>query len=125
VVEGYQIFLGINATEPYSQTKVNFTPLHYTLETPISTKGHDGTLRTLVRSWGLIDTLLMHHPDSTLLQHTIEEKRNRIALPLLSAELLEYLSVQRKRVVYLISPGCDPVMGDNRAKQRFIYLLFL
>ena len=28
-------------------------------------------------------------------------------------------------VVYLISPGCDPVMGDNRAKQWFVYLLFL
>jgi len=40
-----------------------------------------------------------------------------IALPLLSAELLVYLLVQRKRVIYLISPGCDPVMGDNRAKQ--------
>jgi hypothetical protein len=65
VAEGYQIILGIDANEPYSQTKGNFTPLHYTLETPISTKGHDGTLSTLVRSCGLIDPLLMHHPDST------------------------------------------------------------
>ena len=45
-----------------------------------------------------------------------------IALPLLSAELLVYLPAQRKRVVYLISLGCDPIWEiTGRSNDLFTY----
>ncbi len=64
VEKGYQIILGIDSNEPFSTTNGNFTPLHYTTETPIPLKRHDGTLNTLIKTCGLIDPLLLHHPDS-------------------------------------------------------------
>jgi len=53
VEKGYQIILGIDANEPFFVIEGNFTPVHYTLEKPIPTKGHDGTLATLIRTCGL------------------------------------------------------------------------
>ncbi len=61
--QGYLIVLGIDANEPYDSSAGNFTPLEFQLEKPIPTHGHDGTLSTLVRTSGLADPLLLHHPD--------------------------------------------------------------
>ncbi len=64
VESGYHIVLGIDANEAYHGKGGSFTPITYQLDSPISIKGHDGTLATLVRSCGLMDPLLCHHPDS-------------------------------------------------------------
>jgi hypothetical protein len=64
VGKGYQIILGIDANEPFVATEGNYTPVHFTLDQPIPTKGHDGTLATLVRTCGLLDPLLIPHPDT-------------------------------------------------------------
>lgn len=56
--QGYKIILGIDANEAYSTTAGKCTPLQYTLEKPISTMGHDGTLATLVCTCGLHDPTL-------------------------------------------------------------------
>ena len=48
VGKGYQIILGIDANEPFVASEGNYTPVHFTLDQPIPTKGHDGTLATLV-----------------------------------------------------------------------------
>jgi hypothetical protein len=61
--QGYLIILGIDANEPYDPLGGNFTPVDFQLDTPIPLKGHDGTLATLVCTSGLVDPLLIHHPD--------------------------------------------------------------
>jgi hypothetical protein len=58
---GYQIILGIDANEPFHGTGGNFTPLQFTMDKPIPTKGHDGTLEPLVQTCGLIDPLQIQH----------------------------------------------------------------
>ena len=56
------IILGMDANDPYNPSEGKFTPLDFQLTKPISTKGHDGTIETLVRTSGLIDPLLHQHP---------------------------------------------------------------
>ncbi|MFN9981286.1 MAG: hypothetical protein ACK53Y_15280, partial [bacterium] len=55
VEQSYQIILGIDANESFTATAGNYTPVDFTLEKPIPTKGHDGILATLVRTCGLRD----------------------------------------------------------------------
>jgi hypothetical protein len=64
VERNYQIILGIDANESFTATAGHYTPVDFTLEKPIPTKGHDGTLATLVRTCGLRDPLLLHHTET-------------------------------------------------------------
>ena len=68
--QGHSIILGINANEGYINQPAKFFPLSFTLHTPISPIGHDGTLVTLIRSCGLCDPLVIHHPDSLFQEST-------------------------------------------------------
>lgn len=71
---GCFIILTIDANEGIGKETGTFFPLDYNLEKPISTKGHDGTIRTLVRTCGLCDPLLVQHTDTPHLLPTEEEK---------------------------------------------------
>ena len=44
----------------------------------------------------------------------VTDDETSIVVPKISQQTL---SKEMEGVVYLISPGCNPVMGDNRAKQ--------
>jgi hypothetical protein len=71
VESGYHIVLGIDANEAYHGKGGSFTPITYQLDSPISIKGHDGTLAKLVRScgWTLSSAITLIVP---LQKHTTE-----------------------------------------------------
>jgi hypothetical protein len=83
--KGYQIILGIDANEPFLVNEGNFTPVHYTLEQPIPTKGHDGTLATLVRTCRLQDPLLLQHSE---VQPTYDRGQEKIDFLFVSTGLI-------------------------------------
>jgi len=91
IASGYQITLGMDANEPYIPEEGNFIPLDYQLITPIPTKGHDGTLATLVRTSGLVDPLLHHHPD-TPPPPTYDRGKEKIDFLFVSAALLPHIT---------------------------------
>jgi len=64
VEKGFKIILGIDANEPFDTSTGNYTPVEFTADRPIPITGHDGTLATLVRTWGLQDPLLLHHSEA-------------------------------------------------------------
>lgn len=58
---GCFIILSIDANESIKSDTGAYCPLDFTLDKPISTKGHDGTIATLIRTCGLCDPLIMQH----------------------------------------------------------------
>lgn len=61
--EGHEIILTIDANEGLQESGT-YRPLDYSLEQLIKSKGHDGSLSTLVRSCGIVDPLVQHHRDT-------------------------------------------------------------
>jgi hypothetical protein len=88
--EGYMIILGMDANDPYNPSEGKFTPLEFQLTKPIPTKGHDGTIETLVRTSGLIDPLLHQHP-GTPPPPTYDRGNDRIDFIFVSSALLPYV----------------------------------
>jgi hypothetical protein len=86
--QNYSIILGIDANEGSYGQIGNYCPLIYTLDTPITGTGHDGSLATLVRSSGLCDPLLLHHPD-TPPPSTYERGKERIDYLYVSSNILD------------------------------------
>jgi hypothetical protein len=60
---GCFIILALDANEGLGEDTGTYHPLEYTLEKPIATRGHDGTLQTLVRTCGLCDPLTTQHTE--------------------------------------------------------------
>jgi hypothetical protein len=89
--EGNYIILGIDANEAFDSSRGNYTPVDYQIGQPISTKGHDGTLSTLVRTSGLVDPLLIHHPD-TPPPPTYDRGKDKIDFLFVSTGLLSYIA---------------------------------
>ena len=89
--QGYLIILGIDANEPYDPLEGNFTPVDFQLDKPIPIKGHDGTLATLVRTSGLVDPLLIHHPDRTP-PPTYDRGKDKIDFIFVSRALLPHVT---------------------------------
>jgi len=89
--EGFMIILGMDANDPYNPSGGNFTPLEFQLDKPISTKGHDGTIETLVKTSGLVDPLLHQHP-GTPPPPTYDRGNDRIDFIFTSAALLPYVT---------------------------------
>jgi hypothetical protein len=87
VERNYQIILGIDANESFTATAGNYTPVDFSLEKPIPTKGHDGTLATLVRTCGLRDPLLLHHTE-TPAPPTYDRGHEKIDFLFVSASLI-------------------------------------
>ena len=79
VSENYYIILGIDANEPFYPGKGLYTPVDYQLNHPIPIKGHDGTLSTLVKTSGLVDPLLIHHPEHPPPPTMIEGQKRSIS----------------------------------------------
>jgi len=79
VSESYYIILGIDANEPFYPGKGLYTPVDYQLNHPIPIKGHDGTLSTLVKTSGLVDPLLIHHPEHPPPPTMIEGQKRSIS----------------------------------------------
>ena len=52
---GCFVILALDASEGLGSETGTYHPLDYTLDKPIPTKGHDGTIKTLVRTCGLSD----------------------------------------------------------------------
>jgi len=84
----YGTILVIDAYEGSYGQIGNFCPLLYTLDTPISGKGHDGSLATLVRLSGLCDPLLFHHLD-TPPPPTYDHGKDRIDYSFVSSDILD------------------------------------
>jgi len=89
--DGYYIILGIDANEAFDSSGGNYTPVDYQIGKPISTKDHDGTLSTLVRTSGLVDPLLIHHPD-TPPSPTYDRGKEKRDFLFVSAGLLPYIA---------------------------------
>ena len=84
---GCYIILAIDANEGMGKDTGMFCPLEYTLDHPISTKGHDGSISTLVRTCGLCDPLLNQHTE-THPPPTYRRGRERIDFIFVSVGLL-------------------------------------
>lgn len=80
------------ANEGLHEGTGNYTPLHFTLKHPIPTKGHDGTLSTLIHTCGLLDPLTTQHTEHPP-PPTYNRGKERIDYILVSVCLLP--SVQR------------------------------
>jgi len=89
ISKGYYVILGIDANEPFNPDGGNYTPVDYQLNQPISIKGHDGTLQTLVRTSGLVDPLLFHHPERPP-PPTYDRGKDKIDFIFVSSGLLPY-----------------------------------
>jgi hypothetical protein len=105
--EGHQIILSIDANESFNHTAGSFTPVPYTLEKPIPLKGHDGSIATLVKTCGLCDPLLHHHPDQPP-PPTYDRGKDKIDFIFASIELLP--SVKRSGIF----PYNTIFMSDHR-----------
>lgn len=92
IASGYSIILSIDANEGLQDKTGNYTPLHFTLDQPIPTKGHDGSLSTLLHTCGLIDPLTIQHTEHSP-PPTYNRGKDRIDYTFVSANLLP--SVQR------------------------------
>jgi hypothetical protein len=55
IKEGYSIVLAMDANEGCYGKYGKFSPLKYSLDSPIVPSDHDGTLATLICSCGLVD----------------------------------------------------------------------
>jgi hypothetical protein len=60
--EGASIILCLDGNEDVSQTTATYHPLDYTEGSFISSKGHNGSLSTLVTTCSLVDSLSLHQP---------------------------------------------------------------
>jgi len=89
---GYSIILGIDANEGIRDQTGKFTPLQFSLEQPIPTKGHDCTLSTLLYTCGLIDPLTSQHTEQPP-PPTYSRGKERIDYIFISSHLLP--AVQR------------------------------
>jgi hypothetical protein len=88
VTEGYDIILGIDANEGIFNLPGKYLPLIYSTETPISSKGHDGSLATLKNTCGLCDPLLMQNQCATP-PPTYKRGKERIDYILVSYNILK------------------------------------
>jgi hypothetical protein len=91
VEEGYQLVLGIDANKAYHGSGGNFTSLSHRLDKPIPIKGHDGILATLFRTCGLVDPLLIQHPDSPP-PATYDRGKDKIDFLFVSTSLLPHVT---------------------------------
>ncbi len=64
VAAGHGIILSLDANEDTYGMQGSFTPLQYSLARPTVGSGHDSSLATLAWTCGLVDPLLVQHPDS-------------------------------------------------------------
>jgi hypothetical protein len=91
MAKGYLIILGMDANEPFNPSEGNFTLLEFQLDKPIPIKGLDGTIATLVRTSGLVDPLLHHHP-GTPPPPTFDRGKDKIDFLFVSMALLPHIS---------------------------------
>jgi len=63
IQDQHSIILVLDANEGIQGTKGSYYPLEFTLGKPISTKGHDGSLATLIHTCGLCDPLCIQHTE--------------------------------------------------------------
>jgi hypothetical protein len=62
---GCFIILALDSNEGLGSETGKYHPLDYTLDKPIPIKGHDGTIKTLVRTCGLCNPLSRQHTETS------------------------------------------------------------
>jgi len=87
VSEGHDIILCLDANENINNNTGSYTPLQYISNKPTIGSGHDGSLATLMCTCGLVDPLLLQHPDQTP-PSTYSRSDNRIDYIVISSSLV-------------------------------------
>lgn len=87
IQDNHSIILALDANEGIQDITGSYHPLEFTLDRPISTKGHDGSLATLMHTCGLRDPLCLQHTESPP-PPTYSRGKDRIDYILISTGLL-------------------------------------